>query len=114
MAVGALGIGLSALQSYQVAIDVTANNIANGNTNGFVPMRADFHATSPGGVYATISSQGSAAAATDGDAGRESPSGTDLNTEAVNLLDYKNGYLANAKALKTQNDLIGTLLDSFS
>ena len=109
MAVGALGIGLSALQSYQVAINVTSNNIANGNTNGFVPMRADFHETSPGGsgVYATISSEASAAADS------EQPSETDLATEAVNLLDYKNGYLANAKSVQTQSDILGTLLNSF-
>ncbi len=114
MAVGALGIGLSALQSYQVALNVTANNIANGNTNGFVPMRTDFHATSPGGVYATISSQGAAASASDGDTDTESPSETDLTNEAVNLLEYKNGYLANAKVVKTQDQLLGTLLNSFS
>lgn len=114
MAVGALGIGLSALQSYQVALDVTANNIANANTNGFVPMRADFHATSPGGVYATISPQGSAAAAADGDADTETPSETDLTSEAVNLLQYKDGYLASAKAVKMQSDLLGTLFNSFS
>lgn len=112
MAVGALGIGLSALQSYQVALNVTANNIANGNTNGYVPMRADFHATSPGGVYATISTDASAASAASNGSGNESPSGTDLTSEAVNLLDYKNGYLANAKVIKTQDDLIGTLLNT--
>jgi flagellar hook-associated protein FlgK len=37
-----------------------------------------------------------------------------LSQEAVNLLEYKNGYLANAKVVKTQDDLIGTLLNSFS
>ena len=112
MTVGALGIGLSALQSYQVAFNVTANNIANGNTNGYVPMRADFHATSPGGVYATISSDGDSATVVDGSSGSNAPSGTDLTQEAVNLLDYKNGYLANAKVVKTQSDLLGTLLDT--
>src|SRR5262245_25004902 len=65
MAIGALGIGLAALQSYQLALNVTANNIANANTNGFVPARADFHAAAGGaGVFATISQQGAAASST--------------------------------------------------
>ena len=105
MAISGLQIGLSALQSYQVALNVTSNNIANADNTGFVPSRTDFHATSGGaGVFTTISPEGAAAADS------EQPSETDLTGEAVNLLEYKNGYLANAKAVQVQSDLLDLLL----
>jgi flagellar basal-body rod protein FlgC len=107
MAIDALGVGLSGVQAYQFALNVSANNIANANTNGFKPATTDFHETAGGaGVFATISPTASALAA--GDA----PSQTDLTSEMVNLLQYKIGYEANAKVVQTQSDLLGTLFDT--
>jgi flagellar hook-associated protein FlgK len=107
MAAGALSIGLSALEGYQLAMDTTANNIANAATDGFVPSRAVFTATasSGNGVFVTVSPEGRALAA-------NAPSQTDLPSEMINLLTYKMGYLAAAKTVKVQDQLLGSLLNT--
>jgi flagellar hook-associated protein 1 FlgK len=35
--------GLSGLQAFRQALDVTGQNIANANTDGYVRQRADFN-----------------------------------------------------------------------
>ena len=42
-----LGIGTSALLSYQQALQTTSNNISNANTDGYSRERVDF-STQPG------------------------------------------------------------------
>jgi flagellar hook protein FlgE len=40
------------------------------------------------------------------------PSGTDLTAEMVNLLMYRMDFQASAKAVKTSDELLGTLIDT--
>ena len=107
MSISSLNSGLSGMQAFQRALDVTANNVANVSTNGFQPQRASFQTVSGGGVNATASApitpQNAAAA--------NAPSGTDLVKETVDSLQYKYGFDLSAQVVKTANETLGTLVN---
>lgn len=124
MSISSLGAGLSGLQSFQRAQDVTANNIANVDTNGFKPQQANFQAQPNGGVNALVSggptvaqSLTAPAAALQGGTGSApttdtpAPSGTDLTKETVNSLEYKYGFDMSAQVVKTTDQMLGTLIN---
>ena len=83
---------------------ITANNIANVQTEGYEAKRA-LNGETASGVVDIMEIQSSDAPATPGG------SNVDLTTEVMNQLFDKNTYEANAKMLKAQNDTLGTLLD---
>jgi flagellar basal-body rod protein FlgC len=111
-----LNIGLSGMQACRVALNVTANNVANAGTDGFQPRRAVFQEDAAGGgvqVTATAPASDSSPAAPSGNAvDNPVPSGTDLTAEMVNLLMYRMDFQASAKAVKTSDELLGTLIDT--
>jgi flagellar basal-body rod protein FlgC len=109
MSASALGIGLSALQSYQQAVNITANNVANAQTDGFVPQQVQFLQSVPAGYGVSVA--GTSSGATTPDASPTVPSGTDLTSEMVNLLTYRNGFKAAAKVIQTTDQMLGSLLD---
>lgn len=109
MAISALGSGLSGLQSYQQALTVSANNVANSLTPGFQPQRASFKETAPSGSSVSVESQTTPRASV---ASKDAPSQTDLASETVNQLTYSRGFEASANVVKTADSLIGTLLDA--
>jgi flagellar hook protein FlgE len=115
MTISALGTGLGAalsgLQAFQRAVDITANNVANANTAGFKPQSAQFKESTPSGSGVSLSN-GSAGAGVAADP--SAPSGTDLSNELVDLLIYKVGFQASAKAVKTTDGTLGSLLDTKS
>lgn len=120
MAINGLNIGVSALQANQRALDISANNVANALTAGFQPSRAVFQATAPSGVVVNVSQAGQQLAQqiaqqTNGSQGNTSlasePSGTDLATEIVNQIQYKAGFNFAANIIKTNDEILGTLLD---
>lgn len=78
----------NAMINYSAQVDRTSNNIANVNTDGFVP-------------------QGQV------DNGSER-SQVDLAKEIPNMIVEQNAFDAQAPAIKTQNDMMGTLLDIVS
>ncbi len=111
MSISALNTGLSGMQAFSRALDVTGNNVANVDTNGFKPQQAQFesggggvsvNATTPGAASSAASPQSLSAAA---------PSGTDLVAETVNSLQYKYGFDMSAQVVKTADQTLGTLLD---
>ncbi|MFZ6658246.1 flagellar basal body rod C-terminal domain-containing protein [Undibacterium sp. TJN19] len=104
MSVSALSSGLSGLQAYSRALDSSGHNVANANTNGFVPQQVSFQEQPAGGVIANISKAGSSLSASDA-------SGTDLNSEVVQSIQYKAGFELSAKIVKTSDELLGTLID---
>ncbi len=61
MSISAIGSGLSGMQSFQRALDVSANNVANLDTNGFKPQQAEFQANTGGGVNVQVSGHDGAA-----------------------------------------------------
>ncbi len=125
-----INAGLSAFKAYGVRQDVAANNVANMNTNGYVPSRVDLEeAPSKGGVKVaqvrketdevTLSNRQKQQQENRAEEKKdyyaqemqEKPSGTDLSREFVTMLENKNAYGANAQALKTQENMTGEVLN---
>ena len=57
MAITPLSTGLSGLQASQRALDNTAHNVANANTQGFRPAQTSFQERQPAGTGVTLSVQ---------------------------------------------------------
>ncbi len=90
-------IALSALSAYEKKLGVTANNIANLNTEKFRPSEANIHDNAGQGVYVTISQT-------------DTPE-VDLAREMVSLMTAKQGIEANLKTLKTADEINRSILD---
>lgn len=102
MSIGAIGAGLSGLQGYQRALDISANNVANTLTTGFKARQPAFNEANPPGSGVSV---GVTSASSDG---------TQLESEMVGQLVYKAGFQASAKVVKTADDMLGTLIDTKS
>ncbi|MDR1521001.1 MAG: flagellar basal body protein [Planctomycetota bacterium] len=121
MSVNALQTSASALQTNQFRLDVSANNVANVNTDNF---RASRVATSDNAYVNSIGTgtrvaatyapnRPASPAATYADAGQAGAeqSNTDLAVEMTNQMNFRNAYSANAAMGRTENEVSQTLLD---
>jgi flagellar basal-body rod protein FlgC len=109
-----LNTAISALDAYGKRLDVTANNIANLNTDGFKKSRAVFEEADPAGVVVSISrvnTPGAPLPSEDGTSKPRESSNVDLAEEIVNLQTTKHGYQANLKTLKAEDEMLGSLFD---
>ncbi len=109
---------LSALSAFQKRTDVTANNIANVLTDGFKKSRVILEEGQPSGVNAVIDrveTQGvPKETIRDDQVVTVESSNVDLAEELPEMIINKAAYGANLKALKAQEDMMGSLLDIFS
>ena len=102
-----MSISLSGMQAASAMLNATANNIANLNTPGFNPSRADLVELSGGGVgISGTSFEDNPQTAPD-----TQTSNVDLPTELVNLKLSQTLYDANAMVLKTADQMTGNLLN---
>jgi len=97
-----ISANISSLQAHQSWMDNNANNIANVNTDGFVPTDTTLSNPTKGSVIANSS------LATDNGS---SKSQTDLAKELPDQINVEAGFSVNATAIKTQDEMLGTLLD---
>ena len=110
----ALNAALSALGAYEKKLNVTADNIANVNTDGFKKSRAVLQEGNPSGVVVSISrvnTPGSPILPPDGTGEIRESSNVDLAEEIVDLHTTKYGFQANLKTLKTEDEMLGSLFD---
>ncbi|EPR44251.1 protein of unknown function DUF1078 domain protein [Desulfovibrio sp. X2] len=120
-----IDVNVQALGGFATAAAVTANNVANSNTPGFKQSRTEFE-TGPDGEGMRVgsidvdNSPGPAIPASglpeDGGPARLAPgliegSNTDIGTQMVDLGLVQNAYAANVAAVRTQDQLAGTVLD---
>ncbi|MBI5847786.1 MAG: hypothetical protein HZB31_07550 [Nitrospirae bacterium] len=91
------GISVSALSAYLTRLNVTANNVANMNTEGFKPSNAMLNTMSDGGVSATIRQL-------------DVPE-VDLAGEMVDLIVTEIAFKANIKAIRMEDEITGSILD---
>ncbi len=91
------GISVSDLLSYQKKLGVTANNIANMNTENFKPSDAVPNESLGGGVYVTIRQL-------------DLP-GMDIAKEMVDLMITKNGVQSNIKSIQTDEEITRSILN---
>ena len=109
-----LNTALSALDAYGQKLDVTSNNIANLNTDGFKKSRAIFEEADSSGVIVSISkvnNPGTPIPSVDGTGKPRESSNVDLAEEVVNLKTTKRGYQANLKVVKAEDEMLGSLFD---
>lgn len=110
----AINSALSALRANLRKLDVTANNIANANTHDFKKGRALFEETAPSGVKVTIGRDETPGAPLPPDEilgeGHEM-SNVSVEEELVDLITTRHAFAASVKAIQTEDEMQGTLLD---
>lgn len=120
-------IAFSALHSINIDVAVTANNIANVNTEEFDPSRVNLEDRPDyGGVAVSdvqqLDVQGPLVPGIEPQFNEASglyeqtsvmveASGTDIATEMVNLMVDERAYEANAAVIRTQDEMIGQFMD---
>jgi len=113
--IGSLGISMAALKAHGTKMQVTSRNIANINTEQFKKGRATLTQGSGGMVQARvdqIDTPGHTVLQVDGGSITEKElSNVDLTEEISNMIVTQNGYEANLKAIKTQDEMLGAAID---
>ena len=98
----ALWISASGLNDANIRAATVAHNVANVNTDGFVPDRVNAAAIKDSGVRTSIERTAPKSLP---ETPREAVfSQTDLPTEMTNLLMAKRAYQANAKVIETGDE----------
>ena len=105
----------SGLGAYAKQIEVSANNVANVNTDGFKKSRTELVALETGGVIPVVRKDNSAGPTVVRDRGYGlTPvelSNVDLGEETVVQIIAQRGFEANLQTIKTVDALLGSLLD---
>ena len=92
-------IGSSGLQAAQLRLDASANNVANMNTPNYRRQVVQQEATADSaGVRATVQREPQA-------------EGVALEQEAVEQMSATYAFKANLQTIKTQDEMMGSLLD---
>jgi len=113
--IAALNSTVSALRSFVTKLGVTADNVANVNTDGFKKGRATLHEDHNGAVRVEISRDTSPGFRYDvvenNQEVEKETSNVDLAEEIPDLMITKRAYQANLKTIETQDEMLGSLLD---
>jgi flagellar hook protein FlgE len=94
---GLFGISISGLRAFFAKQNVTADNVANMNTEDFKPSETRMNEDVNGGVYVTIS--------------KNSTPGVDLAKEMTDMMITPEGVKANLSTLKTADEMIKSVID---
>lgn len=92
---------VSSIQAHQTMLNANANNVANVNTDGFRPSDTRMSENS-GSVSANVRLT---------DDNGSSRSQTDLAKEIPNQIIAQDVTAVNVQAIKTQDEMLGSLLD---
>jgi flagellar basal-body rod protein FlgC len=113
--ISAASSALSALNAIETKMSVLSNNVANSQTNGFKKSRADLKESKNGGIEVEITKVNTsgpiATVEENGGMVEKEMSNVDLAEELPQTIVAKTGYEANLKMLKTQDEMLGSLLD---
>jgi flagellar basal body rod protein FlgC len=104
------GIAQSGLDAAATRIDVSANNVANALTEGFVPSRVSSADQAGGGVTTSVAKAFDPIAEARADRALLAPSRTDLVAEIVAQDQAARLYQANLASLKTADELFEAAL----
>ena len=114
--ISALNGTISALRAFVTKLGVTADNIANVNTDGFKRNRTTLHEDHNGGVRVEIKKDESPGlrydVIEDGKKVEKETSNVDLTQEIPDLMVTKRAYQANLKTIEAQDEILGSLLDT--
>lgn len=93
---------ISSMGAHSVWMDVNANNIANINTDKFKSVDTRLQGESSQSIRAFIK---------EGSENFSKKSASELSKELTDQIPIEKGYGVNAKVIKMQNEMLGTLLD---
>jgi flagellar basal body rod protein FlgG len=102
----ALGIALSGLNAATAMMNVAANNIANGNSPGYLAEEVNLSDLATGGVEVTGVSQDSSPADSSGDSNN-----VNVDAQLVDLTKARILYNANAAVISISDQMYGTLIN---
>ncbi len=106
---------VSSIKAHERKLGVTANNVANLNTNGFKRDRAVLQAETAGGVRVRLRKEDTPSPldplAPHAPGVEKSLSNVDLADEIPGLVPTTVGYKVNLKVIRARDDMIGNLLD---
>ena len=111
--ISALNGSISALKAFVTKLGVTADNIANANTDGFKCNRTTLHEDYNDGVRVELKKDESPGlrydAIEDGKKVEKETSNVNLATEIPDLMLTRRAYQANLKTIETQDEMLGSL-----
>ena len=96
-----ISANISSISAHQTMMNTNANNVANVNTDGFVP--SDTRMSSNGNTVSANTRQA--------DDNGSLKSQTDLAKEIPDQIIAQDATAVNVTAIKTQDEMFGTLLD---
>jgi len=97
-----ISTNISSIQSHQTMMNTNANNIANVNTDGFVPNDTRMSSGAGNSVVANNKQA---------DDNGSIRSQTDLTKEIPDQIIAQDAVGVNVASIKTQDQMLGTLLD---
>jgi flagellar hook protein FlgE len=107
--------GISALAAFARKMTVSANNIANVNTDGFKKSRTSLIERQAGGVEATVQTVDTPGYPKEiyenGEPISVESANVDLAEELTETIPTTVGYKANLKSIQTWDEMLGCLLD---
>jgi len=113
--ISAISNAISAIKAFDKKMAVTSNNVANWQTEGFKKSRADLTEGEAGAVKVDISvvdTPGPIVAVEENNGIVEKEmSNVDLAEEIPQTIIAQTGFEANLKILKTEDEMMGSLLD---
>jgi len=114
--ISSLSAGISAISSFSAKMNVTANNVANTNTDGFKKSRTILKEGQHGGVAPIVDqvdTPGPVKQISEDGATREAEaSNVDLAEELTSSIATQSAYSANLKTIQTADEMLGSLLDT--
>ncbi len=114
----AINTVISSIKAHERKQGVTANNVANVNTNGFKRNRAVLQAGPAGDVRVNVRRDTTPAPedplAPDAPGVEKELSNVDLVEEITALVPTTVGYKVNMKVIRARDEMIGSLLDTLA
>ncbi len=100
-----ISANVSSLIAHQNFANANAHNVANVNTDGFVPTQTHLVNGNASSVSASFQSADNTGSL---------QSQTDLGREMTDQMIVQKGHEVQGTAIRTQDEMIGTLLDMFA
>ena len=108
-----MNIALTGLRALDKKLDVTADNVANVNTDNFKRSRAESSETCPAGVEVsiyTVDTPGMILPA-EGSAPERESSNVNIAEELVDLITTEHYYTANLEVIRAEEETAQALID---
>ncbi|MBN2645305.1 MAG: hypothetical protein JXR59_07525 [Desulfuromonadaceae bacterium] len=108
--IDAMSTALSGMRAQTMRLESSANNVANSQTEGYVPSSVNMAEGVDGGVRTQL--QKPVAATGVAQDAENKTSMVDQAKEMISMMESKSMYQANMKTVQTSERMVGNLLDT--